>query len=222
MMARITSRIGVTQRINFKPYTFDQIQSIIEKRLEGLKIFAPKAVELCSRKIASVSGDLRMALQTCRQAISIVRMKHMSSAQSEQQKPVLISREDILAALSSIVFDTKPPMISGLSAHPKIFLCALYLHLNHSVDVDKNTGEVPFKDVALRYQILARDLPFVYGLAEINGICNLLQSLGIIASSLPHDKVSLWYFQKIRLQMGIMELRTALELDPKINSMLKT
>ena len=41
---------GLT-RLTFQPYTFQQLQEIISKRLGTLKVFAPDAVQLAARKV---------------------------------------------------------------------------------------------------------------------------------------------------------------------------
>ena len=53
-------------RINFQPYTFQQLHQIIASRVAGLAVFANDAIEFCARKIGAVSGDARRALELCR------------------------------------------------------------------------------------------------------------------------------------------------------------
>ena len=59
-------------RINFRPYTSDQLQEIVEKRLEtGLlpkdaNFLDSDAIKFASKKVASVSGDARRVLDICR------------------------------------------------------------------------------------------------------------------------------------------------------------
>jgi origin recognition complex subunit 1 len=62
-------------RINFKPYTRDQLIKIVEMRLECVERDAPKqvpefihtdAIKFAASKVASVSGDARRVLDICR------------------------------------------------------------------------------------------------------------------------------------------------------------
>jgi origin recognition complex subunit 1 len=62
-------------RINFKPYTSEQLIEIVGKRLEyaqqGLKTTLPvyiegDAIKFASMKVASISGDARRVLDICR------------------------------------------------------------------------------------------------------------------------------------------------------------
>ncbi|XP_042479850.1 cell division control protein 6 homolog B-like [Macadamia integrifolia] len=54
--------------ITFRAYSKDQILKILQQRLMALPytVFQPQALELCARKVAAVSGDMRKALSVCR------------------------------------------------------------------------------------------------------------------------------------------------------------
>ncbi|KAK9325862.1 P-loop containing nucleoside triphosphate hydrolase protein, partial [Lipomyces orientalis] len=69
---KISSRLGLT-RIQFAGYTHTQLQTIIEARLKDVpgNIVLPEAIEFASRKVASVTGDARRALDICRRAVEI-------------------------------------------------------------------------------------------------------------------------------------------------------
>lgn len=71
---KISSRLGLT-RINFQPYTYQQLGDIIRSRLEGLKLFDNQAIEFCARKVGAVSGDARRALDICRRAAEIAELE---------------------------------------------------------------------------------------------------------------------------------------------------
>ena len=63
-------RLGLT-RLTFAPYTHQQLQEIVTSRLEGLEVFDKDALQLVARKVASLSGDARRALDICRRATEI-------------------------------------------------------------------------------------------------------------------------------------------------------
>uniref|UniRef100_A0A0N5AVH1 Origin recognition complex subunit 1 n=1 Tax=Syphacia muris TaxID=451379 RepID=A0A0N5AVH1_9BILA len=67
---RIISRLG-TNRLTFEPYKKDDIKAILTYRLQNCDAIQKDAVELTSRKVAAVSGDLRKALDIIRRAIQI-------------------------------------------------------------------------------------------------------------------------------------------------------
>lgn len=69
---KISSRLGLT-RITFPGYNFQQLSQIIQSRLEGVPgdIVSADAITFASKKVASVSGDARRALDICRRAVEI-------------------------------------------------------------------------------------------------------------------------------------------------------
>lgn len=70
LKGRVTSRMGLT-RLVFQPYSYHQLQTIVLNRLSENDSFNPDAVLLAARKVASISGDARRALDICRRAIDI-------------------------------------------------------------------------------------------------------------------------------------------------------
>ncbi|CAI5459149.1 unnamed protein product [Closterium sp. Yama58-4] len=70
LLPRIASRMGL-HRVPFAPYTRHQVETIVAARLHACELFAPRAIELAARKVASVSGDVRRALEICRRAVEI-------------------------------------------------------------------------------------------------------------------------------------------------------
>ncbi|KAL2018712.1 hypothetical protein VTK56DRAFT_486 [Thermocarpiscus australiensis] len=90
-LPRLKSRNLKPELLPFLPYTAAQIKRIITTRLRSLvsdgsstadfiPFFHPAAIELCSRKVSSQTGDLRRAFEICRRAIDLVeneiRVKH--------------------------------------------------------------------------------------------------------------------------------------------------
>uniref|UniRef100_A0A0M3J6L5 Origin recognition complex subunit 1 n=1 Tax=Anisakis simplex TaxID=6269 RepID=A0A0M3J6L5_ANISI len=87
---RVGSRLGLN-RLCFQPYDHDQIAFIIRNRLSGSSAVQEDALEFASRKVASVSGDLRKALDILRRATQLainykakqLTMKHVQDAVKE-------------------------------------------------------------------------------------------------------------------------------------------
>lgn len=68
---KIASRLGLTRFI-FPGYSYEQLQDIITSRLgKYLNLIQKEAIEFAARKVASVSGDARRALDICRRAFEI-------------------------------------------------------------------------------------------------------------------------------------------------------
>ncbi|KAL9558260.1 hypothetical protein MBANPS3_001003 [Mucor bainieri] len=95
ILPRLRAKNCEPQLMNFNPYQVSEITSIIRDRLFSLiedpeDPFAPppkavdgapapliqaNAIELCARKVAASMGDLRTALDVCRQAIELAEME---------------------------------------------------------------------------------------------------------------------------------------------------
>jgi len=82
-LPRLKARNLKPQLIPFLPYTASQIKTVIITRLRSLiskdsstpdyiPFLHPAAIELCSRKVAGQTGDLRKAFDICRRAIDLI------------------------------------------------------------------------------------------------------------------------------------------------------
>ena len=81
LQAKIASRISLTS-VNFKPYTAEQLKSIIWSRLGSVNRgdFDKMAIEFASKKIANISGDVRRMFQLCKLAHDIAVKKGIKPA----------------------------------------------------------------------------------------------------------------------------------------------
>ncbi|KAF7306437.1 Origin recognition complex subunit 1 [Mycena indigotica] len=79
MTGRVRSRLGMT-RINFAPYTAEQLQAIVEARIAGARVGLPEdspvvldsdAIKLTSKRISATSGDARRILDICRRVVEL-------------------------------------------------------------------------------------------------------------------------------------------------------
>jgi cell division control protein 6 len=102
-LPRLKSRNLKPELLPFLPYTAPQVKRIITERLKTLAptgsapdftpFFHPAAIELCSRKVSSQTGDLRRAFEICRRALDLVesetRLKHENEIKENllQQSP---------------------------------------------------------------------------------------------------------------------------------------
>ena len=82
-LPRLKARNLKPQLLPFLPYTAAQIKTVITTRLKSLvpsdssssdyvPFMHPGAIELCSRKVSSQTGDLRKAFDICRRAIDMI------------------------------------------------------------------------------------------------------------------------------------------------------
>lgn len=164
---KVASRLGLT-RITFQPYTFKQLQEVVIARLSGTKSFVSDAVQLVARKVASVSGDCRRALDICRRAAEITE----KSSDPHHAKMVKLAHVD--QALKEMFASPKVQAIKCCNIFEKLFLQAVasevdflyrqyrYYQVQHtclirlSLQINR-TGveEVDFKGVFIQMETLA-------------------------------------------------------------------
>uniref|UniRef100_A0A0K0F605 Origin recognition complex subunit 1 n=1 Tax=Strongyloides venezuelensis TaxID=75913 RepID=A0A0K0F605_STRVS len=108
---RITSRLGAN-RICFQPYEHEQIAKIIKKRTEGFAGLSEDAINLASRKVAALNGDLRKALDILTRATEI--------AMEKNEKTVSIL--SVTAAIQESSSGIDVEYVRGLSLHEKCII----------------------------------------------------------------------------------------------------
>ncbi|KAF5744520.1 cell division control protein 6 [Tripterygium wilfordii] len=133
--------------VTFRAYSKDQILRILQERLMAFPciIFQPQALELCARKVAAVSGDMRRALSICRSAIEILEAelretatkRNSSSAEESFDQQTTLAPESLQPREQSVVgFDHmaialsrtyRSPVvetIQSLPQHQQIIVCS--------------------------------------------------------------------------------------------------
>ncbi|KAH8826677.1 P-loop containing nucleoside triphosphate hydrolase protein [Flagelloscypha sp. PMI_526] len=125
LTARVRSRLGMT-RINFKPYTSEQLKVIVNARLESARktldreedkekvVVGPDAVGFASKKIGGVSGDARRVLDLCRRAVEMVH---------PERKTVMIAHINKVAGMMQN--SPTAAYVRECSMHEQIMLASL-------------------------------------------------------------------------------------------------
>ncbi|XDG06858.1 hypothetical protein ABKA04_006473 [Annulohypoxylon sp. FPYF3050] len=97
-LPRLKSRNLKPELLPFLPYSAAQIKTIITGRLKSLvpegsplPFIHPAAIELCSRKVSSQTGDLRKAFEICRRAIDLVEMETKQKHEAGIQEKILLA-----------------------------------------------------------------------------------------------------------------------------------
>ncbi|WOK94826.1 cell division control protein [Canna indica] len=111
--------------ITFCAYSKDQILKIIQQRLMVVEydVFELAALEFCARKVAAASGDVRKALDICRNAIEVLEAELRGSTGKEEIEIVSFDHMNI-----AITKSFKSPMvdiIQSLPQHQQVILCSL-------------------------------------------------------------------------------------------------
>ncbi|KAJ1737918.1 AAA ATPase [Coemansia sp. Benny D160-2] len=107
-LPRLQARSCEPVLLNFNPYQVKDIVAILQSRLDSVAtkgadpIIQKAALELCARKVAATSGDLRKALDVCRQA--------MESAEAESKRRAKsVDKENAAAAAAADAAQTQKP-----------------------------------------------------------------------------------------------------------------
>lgn len=99
-LPRLKARNLKPELLPFLPYTAAQVKAIITKRLKSLlpqdkadanfiPFFHPVAIELCSRKVSSQTGDLRKAFEICRRALDLVENETRMNLENDAKEQFL-------------------------------------------------------------------------------------------------------------------------------------
>jgi len=141
LLPRVASRFSIV-RVNFQPYSRDEICQILNERLQGhnaLGSLSSTAVRLCAAKVAAGTGDIRKALQLCRRAVE-VRSSRAGELGPVDLVHLQVAEKELLHA------NPVARAICGLGPRARRFLAATLLELRRA-DADV----VPVRAVTLRY-----------------------------------------------------------------------
>lgn len=153
---RVASRLGLV-RINFAPYNFQQLSTIVTSRLEGVDAFESDAIIFCARKVSSVTGDARRALDICRRATELLQEqallhdkenvggKRTRAKSSPRRCGKMTTRVTIELVSRAIREMSTTPTILAIqngSKNQKLFLWALVRAINRA-----GTGDTTLRDV---------------------------------------------------------------------------
>ncbi|KUI66029.1 Cell division control protein 18 [Cytospora mali] len=134
-LPRLKSRNLKPELLPFLPYTAPQVKTIITKRLKTLlpkdsqsdftPFFHPAAIELCSRKVSSQTGDLRKAFEICRRALDLVENEtrlNLENDAKEQSLQMTPSRK----VLGEMKNETSPAKHAGGRSLSSILFASLH------------------------------------------------------------------------------------------------
>eukprot|EP00166_Cyanidium_caldarium_P004029 ctg_4089.g544 len=158
LLPRIASRLGMN-RLTFRPYDKDQLRTILQCRLGELHSgdeapplppFHPDAIELCARKVAAISGDVRRALSICQLARDAVLRAHASSKTAlGTSAPRVVTARDIDAAVAEMAATGTAQAIAQCSDVEKALLASAALCSRHATA--SSAGDFVWQQLLHRY-----------------------------------------------------------------------
>ncbi|XVF05359.1 hypothetical protein REPUB_Repub05bG0165300 [Reevesia pubescens] len=184
--------------VTFRAYSKDQILSIFQERLLVLPyiVFQQQALELCARKVAAASGDMRKALCVCRSAVEILEAELRESASNlslasvdgefttQQTAPALeifqsqenntVRIDHMALALSKTFRSPIVDTIQSLPQHQQIILCSAVKFFRGGKK-DTTVGELNKSYIDICKSSL---IPPV-GILEFLSMCRVLNDQGL-------------------------------------------
>jgi cell division control protein 6 len=122
-LPRLKARNMKPHLLPFLPYTAAQIKAVIISKLKSLvkdgpspdylPFLHPAAIELCSRKVSSQSGDLRRAFDICRRAIDVIE------AEVKQKHELALKEHTLLNSPSKRPLEENVNFSSPVGTSPK-------------------------------------------------------------------------------------------------------
>ncbi|KAJ2783221.1 AAA ATPase [Coemansia javaensis] len=200
-LPRLQARNCEPLLLNFNPYQVADIVSIIQSRLDSVAGGAapeppiqPAALELCARKVAATSGDLRKALDVCRQAMELAeaeaRRRALAPASKENGGPGApaaaprVTIMHISKALAGLTGSSATQKLGALNFQQKLVLCA-HLALAGPARLPKKQPAAPG----------GREVSAMY--AEYRALCSRLSMIAPVTRSEFLDLVAMMEAQGI-------------------------
>ncbi|CAI9109182.1 OLC1v1008956C1 [Oldenlandia corymbosa var. corymbosa] len=180
--------------ITFRAYSKDQIIAILQQRLAVLPyiVFQPQALELCARRVAAASGDLRKALCVCRSAIEMLEAEIRDSAENldpafvdgrichgdtfGKQDNQFVRVDHMALALSKAYKSPVVDIIQSLPQHQQIILCSAVKLFRGSKKKDTTISELNKCYVEFCKSTLIPPLSIM----ELSNMCRVLADQGLI------------------------------------------
>lgn len=192
ILPRLQARCELKPKLmHFASYTKKQIVDIFSTRLKeagALEIFSPVALQLLAGKVASISGDVRRALDIGRRVAEMGDQKNGNFLKSVEnliegekqdatQKTVEV--KDVVDVLNNVYGTAQNLNDEADDSFPlqqKVIICCLLLILKKAKNKDVTVGKLHdvYKKVCVKQNISAVDQ------AEFVGLCSLLETRGII------------------------------------------
>ncbi|CAI9099703.1 OLC1v1036563C1 [Oldenlandia corymbosa var. corymbosa] len=180
--------------ITFRAYSKDQIIAILQQRLAVLPyiVLQPQALELCARRVAAASGDLRKALCVCRSAIEMLEAEIRDSAENlnptfvdgrichgdtfGKQDNQFVRVDHMALALSKAYKSPVVDTIQSLPQHQQIILCSAVKLFCGRKKKDTTISELNKYYVEFCKSTLIPPLPIM----ELSNMCGVLADQGLI------------------------------------------
>ena len=192
---RVRSRF-VGEHVTFRPYRSAQVEEIIAKRLEAAGaggaggvggLFEKDAITFAAKKIASINGDIRVALEICRRAAIIAQEQQQQQqhkakgSNNASSKPDCVTMRTVQRAIAELQGSSEQELTRQCTPYQAALLAAIYCS-NVAVSADAAVA-VDFNGVSdrLRRTYVNRSSDgFVLTAGEVEVMANGMVGVGLL------------------------------------------
>ncbi|KAH8922934.1 P-loop containing nucleoside triphosphate hydrolase protein, partial [Atractiella rhizophila] len=217
-LGKIRSRLG-NNRINFAAYTSEQLIKIVEARLEGLDVFNKDGIKLAAKKVASVTGDARRALDICRESRRTVENVDLLNNTSGKP-PRLATANDVVKTYAAMTNSGPLAFVRKLGIVQKVLLFGIVKEGRK-----RSAGDVEMGDIIRFYLQFTRQLTNA-GIPQVghDDLFAALESLAnlriVVLEPMPGSKRT-GYFRRLKALVADEELEPVLREDEKVGRYFK-
>lgn len=209
-LVKIKSRIGES-RLVYQPYSLSQIETIIKVRIAKKNLFMKDSIKIVARKISSLSGDIRRALQVCRRATELAKTDwtRMKKLHGPDTPLVDVDINHIQKSFNELYTSKNNLLLKALRKYEKLVIIGVMIEINKD-----GQDKVKLVDVATRVGGMSHTLGYdklTHG--EIMEILLRLKSFGIVAISNEKPKLDNIHIQPF---IYVQDIVTAYEMECKI------
>lgn len=187
ILPRLQARCEIKPNLmHFAPYNKEQLVEIFTDRLKEsstMNIFSPVAVQLLAGKVASVSGDVRRALDIGRRVVELAENGNKKTLQSldniTTETQEVVDLKQVLSVLNNVYGTTQnldEDAEHEIPLQQKIVICSLLLIIQKAKNKNATIGSLHevYKNVCKNRNLTPVDQ------TEFVGLCSLIESRGII------------------------------------------
>ncbi|KAJ1656911.1 AAA ATPase [Dispira simplex] len=178
------------------------------------------AVELCARKVAASTGDLRKALDICRQAVEYAEQGYTkqspSASQSNSSSPLFTTSPvtiiHMLKVLQSAFGTPTITKIRGLNFHQKLVLCTAALHTS------QKRAALTLGKLYDIYDAQCKSTASISAVSRLEffDLVTTLESFGLLNVAASRSELS----RRVTLSVQLSELAHAVQDTPVLNTLM--
>ncbi|CAF4112306.1 unnamed protein product [Rotaria sp. Silwood2] len=187
---KLQSRLGLN-RVIFHPYTFKQLNEIVQARLgpDLSSLFNKDALDLICRKVSSISGDVRRVLQICSQTLDMAQLDKLSNK---------VTLEHVQKTFERLYTSTRTIFIRNLNPTQRKVLEAIQDELSYGKGREITTINAIYDRLDKKE----------YSFTDVRRICAQLSACGLLLLDRSSNSIAR---QSVRLSMPIHLLIFALK-----------